>query len=415
MTMDVSPALLTAAEQYATEQLTTELPGDYSYHTIDHTRQVVMAAGLIGTHTGLTENEIRLVQLAAWFHDLGYIRQYIQHEDQSRIMAKGFLESHDASPVILQYVDDLISATKLDCEPRNALEEVLKDADLYNLATTEALENSQKIRQEWKVFFNREYTDQEWDEFNYNFFKNFEYYTQYARENLEPLKQENQRKIKKNIKKRRKVAVVADRSTLEGVVESQEEQIEKLQRKLKKIRNERPERGVETMFRTTYRTHISLSDLADSKANTLLSINAIVISIIFSNALTGKELFPNAVYPVFGILGVCMLTIIFAILATRPKISSGTFTREDILNKKTNLLFFGNFYKMSLDDYLWGVSQMMNDAEYLYGSMTKDIYFLGRVLDKKFRLLRLAYNVFMYGMGVCLLAFLIIYLLSFGK
>ena len=127
------------------------------------------------------------------------------------------------------------------------------------------------------------------------------------------------------------------------------------------------------------------------------------------------ELETYIVIPSFLIIAVCMTTIVFAILATRPKVNSGIFTREDILKKKTNLLFFGNFHSMKLGDYLWGIDQMMKDAEYLYGSMTTDIYFLGKVLAKKFQLLRIAYNVFMYGIGLAMITFIITFLMSFGS
>ena len=151
------------------------------------------------------------------------------------------------------------------------------------------------------------------------------------------------------------------------------------------------------MFRTTYRTHISLSSIADNKANILLSINAIIISIISSSLYSQIQDHPYMLVPAILLLTTCLATIVFAILSTRPSVNSGIFTKEDILNKQTNLLFFGNFHRMALDDYLWGMREMMKDSDYLYGSMSKDIYFLGVVLAKKFKLLRYAYTIFMYG------------------
>jgi len=103
--------------------------------------------------------------------------------------------------------------------------------------------------------------------------------------------------------------------------------------------------------------------------------------------------------------------IIFGILATRPNISHGKFTKEDIANKKTNLLFFGNFHNMSLDEYNWGMTEMLSDKDYMSASMIKDQYFLGVVLSKKYRYLRIAYNIFMYGLIVTILAFGVSYML----
>ena len=100
-----------------------------------------------------------------------------------------------------------------------------------------------------------------------------------------------------------------------------------------------------------------------------------------------------------------LITIIFAILSTRPNISSGRFTKEDIIQRKVNLLFFGNFYNMGLDDYDWALGEMMRDDNYLYSTMIKDQYFLGKVLAKKYKLLRWAYSIFMFGLIISVLAY----------
>ena len=100
-----------------------------------------------------------------------------------------------------------------------------------------------------------------------------------------------------------------------------------------------------------------------------------------------------------------VISIVFAILSTRPKVTSGVFTRKDIDERKINLLFFGNFYKMPLDEYQWAMNEMMKDREYLYNSMIKDLYFLGLVLNRKYKLLRITYNVFMFGIILSFFAF----------
>jgi hypothetical protein len=147
--------------------------------------------------------------------------------------------------------------------------------------------------------------------------------------------------------------------------------------------------------------------MADSKANILISVNAIVLSVIigtlFDNLLTD----PNLQIPVMMLVTVCVLAIMFGILATRPNVTSGTFTKEDIVSKKTNLLFFGNFHKMGYADYDWGMTELLADKNYLYSSMIKDTYFLGIVLAKKYRYLRIAYNIFMYGLILAIVAFII--------
>ena len=99
--------------------------------------------------------------------------------------------------------------------------------------------------------------------------------------------------------------------------------------------------------------------------------------------------------------------MVFSILSTRPKVTSGKFTKDDVVQKKVNLLFFGNFHKMPLEDFQAGMLEMMKDRDYLYKSLMKDLYFLGLVLEKKYKLLRIAYTIFMVGIIVSVIAFVI--------
>jgi hypothetical protein len=171
------------------------------------------------------------------------------------------------------------------------------------------------------------------------------------------------------------------------------------------------ERGISTVFRIVSQTQNNLSQMADSKANILISVNAIILSIVISTLFTKLETNSNLQIPVVLLVTVCVIVIVFSILATRPNINHGTFTQEDIHNKRTNLLFFGNFYKMTLPDYEWAMNEMMGDRDYLYSSVVKDNYFLGVVLAKKYKFLRIAYNIFMYGLIISMLAFALAFIL----
>ena len=186
-----------------------------------------------------------------------------------------------------------------------------------------------------------------------------------------------------------------------------EEKVDKLKKKVKEAKELTPTRGIETMFRTTSKNHMELSAMADNKANIMISINSIILSVIVSVLIRKLEEYPHMTVPAILLTVVCLTTIVFAILATRPNVSKGKFERLDIVNKETNLLFFGNFHRMALKDYQWGMKEMLQDADYLYGSMIKDIYFLGTVLGKKYRLLRISYTIFMFGFVLSILGFII--------
>lgn len=159
------------------------------------------------------------------------------------------------------------------------------------------------------------------------------------------------------------------------------------------------------MYRNIYRTHINLSSIADNKANIMLSVNAIIISIVVTNLIPRLETSTYLLLPTIFLLAVCLGALVCAILATQPKVTKNKLTREDISNRKANLLFFGNFYNMELEDFHWGMMEMIKDSDFLYSSMTRDLYYLGIVLAKKYQYLRICYSIFMYGLIASVIAF----------
>ena len=174
-----------------------------------------------------------------------------------------------------------------------------------------------------------------------------------------------------------------------------------------KYKSESPDRGIQTLFRVTLKNHLTLSDIADTKANILLSVNAIIISVALSNLIPKLDnpsntylIYPTVIFVLFSVI-----SMILAVFATRPNITTGKFTKEDVKQKKVNLLFFGNFHQMSLNEYEWAIQELVKDKEYIYSSLTKDLYFLGLVLDRKYKILRMTYTIFIIGIVISVLAF----------
>ena len=171
-------------------------------------------------------------------------------------------------------------------------------------------------------------------------------------------------------------------------------------------------RGIQTMLRVFNDNHVEFSNMSDNKANILISVNAIIISIILTVMLRRLEVDPHLTIPTLLFLLTSLATIILAILSTRPKVSTGPFTREDIMAHKVNLMYFGNFHKSTLEDFEYGVREMMTDPEYMYGSMIKDVYYLGGVLARKFKLVNIAYTVFMFGLIISIVGYVLAILLA---
>jgi hypothetical protein len=174
--------------------------------------------------------------------------------------------------------------------------------------------------------------------------------------------------------------------------------------KIKK--KDRPEKGIETMFRISSSNSLKMSVMADNKAHIMITVNSIILSVALGFVVKNLDENPHLLIPAVILLGVSVTTIIYSILATRPNVTGGTFTKEQVDNKSVNLLFFGSFYNMNYNEYEDGIKKMMGDREFLYGNLTKDIFWQGKVLGRKYRLLRISYTIFLYGIIATVVAFL---------
>ncbi len=169
-------------------------------------------------------------------------------------------------------------------------------------------------------------------------------------------------------------------------------------------------RGIETMFRTSYRVNMDLSSLADAKSNMIMGVNSIVISVVLAGLSSKIDANPRLLLPTSILLVGCLISLVYAILAARPRVSSTVITLEDVRKNNANILFFGNFALMSRDDYIQGMTELMQNTDNLYYNMIIDIYGLGGVLQKKFRLLRTAYTALMFAVVVGVMSFVMVYI-----
>ncbi len=384
------PDLLSKTEEFAINLLVKDLDTNYLYHNLRHTQRVVKSTKELLGFYNLNAIDSDAITLAAWLHDTGYTRGLENHEESSCIIAKEFLTDQDCNLQTIETVCNLIMATKKGYEPQNLMEEIIRDADASHLAQSSYEETCEMLRQELQLLEIAEFSPKEWRRANIKMFQTeHRFYTEYAIKNWQEGKDGNLRKLVKRDKKQKKTR--------------KKEEL-KIQ-----LKNQSPERGIQTMFRVTMRNHLKLSDIADTKANILLSVNAIIISLMLSNLIPKLDnpsndylVIPAGIFVLFSVV-----SMIMSVMATRPNVTSGEFTKEDVNQKKVNLLFFGNFHKMKLEDYEWAIQELIKDQKYVYDSLTKDLYFLGLVLDRKYKLLRWTYTIFMIGMTLSVIAFFV--------
>ncbi|MAD96472.1 MAG: phosphohydrolase [Flavobacteriaceae bacterium] len=389
------------AESFVLKLLNESLDSKYVYHNLPHTQRVVQKVQEMTEDAELTEVEKENLLLAAWFHDTGFVKKAEGHEAESTKIAGKFFEDKGLEKDRIDSINEIILATQMEEEPHGELQNIIRDADCAHLGSKSFLDYSELLKREIELTQDKKIKDADWLDTNLDFLSNqHKYYSEYALKNWSQTKSKNISRLLK-IKKQR-------------LEDSKKFKQKKEAIDLKKKKGEVPERGVETMFRVALRNHITLSDIADTKANILLSVNAIIISMTFSTLIPKLDnpsntylVIPSVIFIFFTVI--CM---ILSILATRPNVTQGKFTKEDVANKKVNLLFFGNFHKMKLNDFEWGITEMMQDRDYLYGSLTKDLYFLGLVLNRKYGLLRVTYNVFMIGIIVSVIAFTVAFIMQ---
>jgi len=376
------------AEQYVTNLLSDQLGEDYLYHNLRHTERVVANVEEIVGAVDVSDKQQENILLAAWFHDTGYINGANNHEEKSCEFARVFLEKENRPTAEIQEICTLILATKRTHEPTTELEKIIRDADSGHLAKKDFRSISEMLRQELRKTDRKTYSPTEWRAMNIEMFRSeHRFYTEYAKENWLEEKDKNLRRLVKDQKK--------------------ETRLIKKEKLKAEFKDGIADRGVQTLYRTTLRNHIKLSDIADTKSNILLSVNAIIISLALSNLIPKLDnpsndylIVPTLIFIVFSII-----SMVLSISATRPNVTSGTFTQEDVANKKVNLLFFGNFHKMELKNFESAIAEMLKDKDYIYSSLTKDLYYLGVVLERKYKILRWTYTVFMVGIILSVLSF----------
>lgn len=376
------------------------------YHNLEHTQEVVNAAQQIANHYQLNEQDFFAVMVAAYFHDTGYFEDALNHEAAGAALADDFLAKHQVNQEIRDQVKSAILATKIPQKPKNEIDKILCDADLFHLGQADFRAKGKLMHKENELIYKKDISKSDWRKKDIQFMESHHYHTDYASLLLSDQKQKNIEKLKSKLSPQEVISTELEepKNFAPAIVTN----------KKKKDKGDRPDKGIETMFRITSANNQRLSDMADNKAHILITVNSIMLSLIVSLLLRRLEDHGNLIIPTFILLLVSLTCVVVSILSTRPSIPKGEFTQEDMDKKKVNLLFFGNFYKMSLPSYTDGMIKVMNDKDFLYGTLITDVYSQGVVLGRKYKLIRLAYNIFMFGLIAAVLAFVIAYA-AYGK
>ncbi|MDZ4707222.1 MAG: DUF5706 domain-containing protein [Saprospiraceae bacterium] len=375
------------AKTFVKDLFSAQGNGALGYHNWEHTEFVYSESLALAESAKLPEDEKMILALSALFHDTGFAKSYFDHEANSKLIAREFLEARGFDEARVELVLSTIDATRVPHKQADRLGALLQDADMATLSDDLALVRSEHLRKELAFFENKHFTDAEWIKHNLDFYKEVEYHTEEGKNKYDAGKEKNKDWLKGKNKQNKK----ADKSSLIS-----------------------SSRTAEMLFKTSLRNHINLTKIADNKANIMLSINAVIIT--FALPLLYQQLDQAThwyfLIPFFILGGTCVFSMINAALATQPGKSEGKFNPADIQAGKGSLFFFGNFFNTPLTDYSKAMKQSLANPDNMDDSAIIDLYFLGKSVGRKFRLLRRCYSFFLVGITSSAVLFVIMYVIQ---
>jgi predicted metal-dependent HD superfamily phosphohydrolase len=377
MTKTTTTSIVSEAEDFVKAIFAENLTGDHRYHNLPHTLAVRKACLAIGKRLEISKENKEVLELACLFHDTGFVETYEGHEAASHRIASEFLEQRNYPEARKEKVLDCIDVTFPPNQPTTLLEKIIRDADLASLGSASYPEQLAALRHEWEVFLGQTFPESDWFRLNRDFMERTRYYTTPAEEMWGANKLSNEKYLKRMAKHVKK----------------------KSQKKEEKPPSIQGNRSAQMMFKTSLRNHLDLSSLADNKANIMLSVNALILTIAAPLALSYIQDNILLIIPLIMLLITCLASMIFATLATRPIKMTGYTGPEQIDAGRSNLFFFGNFYAMSFEEYSEGMQKVISDENKLESAIRRDLYYLG-------------YNIFMAGMITTIITMIITYSIS---
>ena len=381
--------LIKRCKTFVSELMSEQISNNYLFHNLGLTKNTVKHAEALleGSEVALNSEE---VLIASWFLYAGFSKGYDNHIEKSQDLAAQFLMEQKHSTTGIEGIVSLIGAAWSDEVPKTLEEAAIKDIRTFRYASGDFKELLELERMELENLGQHPPSQHEWQKEHLEILRTqHRYYSAYAKENWQSDKEDN---IISLIKRTAKIIKTENK--------------EKLKVKLK---NQSPERAIQSLYRTQLRNHLKLSDIADTKANILLSVNAIIISLLLANLIPKLGLPSNfyLIYPTVIFVVFSIASMIMSVLATRPKIENKTVVEGQIQAKNTNHLFFGNFHMLDSQAFKEKMRDIIESKETIYDSLTLDLYYLGKVLKSKYQLLRWTYTIFMVGIILSVLAFAI--------
>lgn len=384
--------VLLSAKAYVKRRFNEELAPIYLFHNYSYSVEVADNAAGLAIAEGLTETEAERLQVTGLFYPLGFVGGEGENWLRSCLEMRKWAK---AEGYLLGGADEWITASQKASAESPLPVRILRDAawgwlgdKRYNKGY-DFLQLEREGRTGKKVdpiAFGEEMEDK---------LLHFKYLTIAGREAFDARRRKNaidQRKSNYNI----------------------------TQNEMKARTGKNFGRGIDTMYRVSFSNHITLSKLADGKANMMISINTIILSIVITVSGASLSFFeetffenPEFLIPIISLLLSSLIAVVFAVFSARPSVTEYRVKKDKLIkNKEASLLYFGNFLKLEKSEFVDHMATMKMDQSALYDDLAKDLYDLGSVMHRKYLLLTISYNTFVGGLALAVLSFLAVYLLN---
>jgi len=402
-------------EMHVTKVVSEEFSDKIVFHDIEHIHRIVSGVKRIAKAENLSQEETEIVLIAGWLNCIGikniedsknFSNTYDFFEScagKSIEHSKVFLKSINYPQNKIDKVIAVLTEAKPKSTPLSLSSKILADAITIEWSGKKAKKRLQLRYQEFLLLDLFKIGKRGYYSTMLEYLKDHKYYTKFGQKELRPKKLE----LIKRIEKEQKSLDKQEEHLLSQELGITEQEVKKLKKSLKNAKG-RDDKGIQTMFRTTSRNHYTLYQMVDRKANILISVNAIILSLIIGRILGRLETLCVHSTPIVILMLSSVVSITFAVLSILPSNTHGQFSEDEVRSKRGNLLFFGNYHNMSFKDYNWGMLQMLNDSDYLYTSMIRDQYYLGQQLHKKYKKIRLALMTFILGLAITVVAFMVV-------
>lgn len=360
------------------------------FHNFGQTEAILNSTKQLIGVTQASEVVEEVALIAAAFYNTGFTINYLHPTDGAVEIANEFLSplQYDKTELVLQVIQQIHrQAAKT---PAAAL---LLDAINIAILGEKFNDNIALWRVEQELVLGKPIPKSVWHKQMMDQLLSVKFYTPHGKIHYAPILAQN------IIKQKSRLDKLEDNPATSNPIERNLYDL---------IENTTTQRGVQTLFRTNFRNHIHLSAIADNKANIMISVNAILISVLIT-VLTWRnitETNPKIILPSVIFLITALSSLIFAVLSARPKITklNQEQSKPEIIKK--NILFFGNFVGLPLSKYEAMIDELLHDEALLYGNMSRDLYHLGKVLAQKYFYLTISYNIFMFGFILSVVLFL---------